>query len=96
MSMLNFVSLMCSVFAVVTFGLYVYQVIIRMRGMVRQVEGDRADSVQQHGAVADMGKLLEAFAKLSDSLEKAGPLTGSLVGSMFFAVLAALTAGLAK
>jgi hypothetical protein len=96
MTMLNIVSSMCSVFAVICFILYVYQSVARTRTTISQIEGDRADAVQRHGAVADMGKLIEAFAKLSDSLEKAGPLTGSLIGAMFFAVLAAVTAGLGK
>lgn len=96
MSMLNIVAAMCSAFAVVCFLLYVVQVIVRMRGTQRTIARDQADSVRQQGAAVDMAKLIEAFAKLSDSLERAGPMTASLVGAMFFAVLAALTAGLGK
>ena len=41
-------------------------------------------------------KLVEAFAKLADSLEKMGPLAMSLFASMFFMVVALLAAGFGK
>jgi hypothetical protein len=44
----------------------------------------------------DLAKLIEAFAKLADSLEKMGPLAMSLFASMFFMVLALLAAGFGK
>jgi hypothetical protein len=94
MSMLNIVSAVSCGFAIICFVLYVYQIITRPKQTPAQIEEDRADAVRQQGAVADWGKAIEAFAKLTDSLEKAGPLLASLVGAIFFLSLAALTAGI--
>lgn len=96
MSMLSVVSLLSCVLAVICLLLFVYLVITAPRSPKRSVAGDRAGDVRQQGAVVDTAKLIEAFAKLTDSLEKAGPMIGSLVGAIFFMLLAALAAGLAK
>jgi hypothetical protein len=92
MSILNIVSIVSCGMAIVCLLLYVYQIVTLPRHPAAPAE--RADAVARHGAVEDMGKLFEALAKLTDSLVKAGPVIGSLVGAMFFLALAALTAGL--
>lgn len=99
MSMLNIVSAVSCVFAVIciiSFLLFVYQLLRRPSRPAQELAGDRADAVLPHGAIADVGKLVEALAKLTDSLEKASPLIASLIGAMFFMALAALAAGLGK
>jgi hypothetical protein len=96
MSMLDIVSAISCLFAIVCFGLYVYQVVSRMRTTTPQVKNKEKESATLHGGIADTAKLIEAFSKFSDSLAKAGPMTVSLIGSMFFTVLAVLAAGLGK
>lgn len=99
MSMLNIVSAVSCAFAavcIIIFIAYTYQALRRPKCPATKTPGDRADTVQPHGVVADAGKVVEAFAKLTDSLERAGPPIASLVGAMFFLLLAALTAGLGK
>jgi hypothetical protein len=95
-SMLNVVSLVSCGLGIACVLLFVYLVLTTPRRPLPAVEGDRADAVRPHGAIADSAKLIEAMAKLTDSLEKAGPMIGSLVGGIFFLLLAALAAGLAK
>lgn len=94
--MLTAIAIMSSVFAVISFVLFIYQVIARRWRVTQQIEGDRAEDARQHGAIGDMAKLIEAFAKLADSLEKTGPLAMSMFGAMFFTVVAMLAAGLGK
>lgn len=94
--MLTAIAIMSSVFATISFALFIYQVIARRTRVTRQIEGDRAEDARQHGAIGDTAKLIEAFAKLADSLEKTGPLAMSMFGAMFFTVLAMLAAGLGK
>ncbi len=99
MSMLNIVAAVScglAIICMICFLLFVYQMLNRTRRAAPGDEGDRADAVLPHGAIADMSKLVEALAKLTVSLEKAGPLIASLVGAMFFLALAALAAGLGK
>jgi hypothetical protein len=93
MSMLNIIAVISCIFAIICFGLYVYHVVLRMTTTMPQMKKEGAEL---HGGVADMAKLIEAFSKFSDSLEKAGPVTVSLIGSMFFMILAVLAAGLGK
>jgi hypothetical protein len=60
----------------------------------------RRKQVRQQFKIAedslDLAKLIEACAKLADSLEKMGPLAMSLFASMFFMVVALLAAGFGK
>jgi hypothetical protein len=93
MPMLNIIAAISCIFSIICFLLYVYQALARMRTTRSQIKGE---SAELHGGVADMAKLIEAFSKLSDSLEKAGPMTASLIGSMFFIILAMLAAGFGK
>ena len=96
MSVLNGIAILCSVFAIISFAVFVYQVFARRGRVTRQIEGDRAEDARQHGTIGDMAKLIEAFAKLADSLEKTGPLAMSMFGAMFFTVLAMLAAGFGR
>jgi hypothetical protein len=65
-----------------------YQVYLRRKQVAQQFK-IAEDSL-------DLAKLVEAFAKLADSLEKMGPLAMSLFASMFFMVVALLAAGFGK
>lgn len=101
MTMLNLVAAVSVSFAVICFLLFVYQVLTRRVLVTSPAHkdapaGDRADQVRPFGTAADMAKLIEAFAKLADSLEKTGPLAMSMFGAMFFMVVAVLAAGFGK
>ncbi len=96
MPMLTYVSVLSCVFGTLCLLVYLYLVLTTAKRPSPQPQGDRADSVRPQGAVADMAKLVEALAKLADSLQRAGPMIASLIGAIFFLLLAALTAGLAK
>jgi hypothetical protein len=50
----------------------------------RALNGDRAITVD------DIGKVIEALAKLTDSLAKAGPTISALIGAIGFFSIAAL------
>jgi hypothetical protein len=64
---------------VISFLIFGYQVYLRRKQVTKQMK-IAEDSL-------DLAKLIEAFAKLADSLEKIGPLAMSLFASMFFMVL---------
>jgi hypothetical protein len=92
--MLNIAAAVSLFFAAICFFLFVYQVLVRRVRLTspadpNRQEGDRADQVRPFGTAADLAKLIEAFAKLAESLEKTGPLAMSMFGAMFFMVLAA-------
>ena len=72
----------------ISFLLFGYQVYLRRTQVTHQMQ-IAEDSL-------DLAKLVEAFAKLADSLEKMGPLAMSLFASMFFMVMALLAAGFGK
>ncbi len=91
--MLTIVSAISCIFAIICFGLYVYQAVLRMRTTTPQ---EKKETAEVHGGIADTAKLIEAFSKFTDSLERAGPLTPLLIGSMFFILVALLAAGLGK
>jgi hypothetical protein len=86
--MMNAVAIACLVISVISFLIFGYQVYLRRTQVTQQIRAAQ-DSL-------DLAKLIEAFAKLADSLEKMGPLAMSLFASMFFMVLALLAAGFGK
>jgi hypothetical protein len=88
MSMLTVVAIASLSLAVISFLIFGYQVYLRRTQVTHQM------SVAQDSL--DLAKLVEAFAKLADSLEKMGPLAMSLFASMFFMVVALLAAGFGK
>jgi hypothetical protein len=88
MSALTAVAFTSIAFAVILLLLFIYQAIGRRTRVTQQIEGDRAEDARTQGSIGDMAKLIEAFAKLADSLEKTGPLAMSMLGAMFFMVLA--------
>ena len=88
MSMLTVVAIASLALAVISFLIFAYQVYLRRTQVKREFKAVE-DSL-------DLAKLIEAFAKLADSLEKMGPLAMSLFASMFFMVLALLAAGSGK
>lgn len=96
MSMLNWVTVICLVFAIVSFGLFGYMILQRRTAQKPLSGEEKAGDIQLHGAIADTAKLIQAFAKLADSLEKAGPLALSLLSAIIFTVIAALSAGLGR
>lgn len=89
--MLSAISILSGLLGAVSFCLFVFLVLSKPSDKPKQPADLRLD-----GSLEDMAKLIEALAKLTDSLQKAGPMIASLVGAIFFLLLAALTAGLAK
>jgi hypothetical protein len=88
MSMLTAVAIASLALSMISFLLFGYQVYLRRTQVTHQMQ-IAEDSL-------DLAKLVEAFAKLADSLEKMGPLAMSLFASMFFMVIALLAAGFGK
>jgi hypothetical protein len=88
MSMLTAVAIASLTLSVISFLLFGYQVYLRRTQVTHQMQ-IAEDSL-------DLAKLVEAFAKLADSLEKMGPLAMSLFASMFFMVMALFAAGFGK
>jgi len=81
----------CLVLAVISFGFFGFQVYLRRKQFPEQFTDEIRTAAGDKGL--DLAKLIEAFAKLADSLEKMGPLAMSLFASMFFMVMALLAAG---
>ena len=75
---------------------FLFLVFRSIRPSTAAVNPETLDSARRHGATIDPAKIAEAFAKLADSLARAGPLISSLVGSMFFMLVAVFTAQLGK
>jgi hypothetical protein len=88
MSMLTVVAIASLALAVISFLIFGYQVYLRRTQVTHQLKTAENS--------LDLAKLVEAFAKLADSLEKMGPLAMSLFASMFFMVMALLAAGFGK
>jgi len=94
MPMLIVVSAVSCGIAIVCLALYVFLVATRPKPAMPPTEGERAGAVRPHGEFLDPAKTIDAFSKLTDSLDKAGPLIASLVGAMFFLLVAVLAAWL--
>lgn len=94
MSMLNWVSAVSLGFAVVSFVAFIW-LLWKSRKQSPPTRGG-AGNIELQSAIADTAKLIEALAKLADSLQKAGPVVISLIATIFFLVVAALSAGLGK
>jgi hypothetical protein len=86
--MLTVVAITSLALAVISFLIFGYQLYLRLTQVTHQLK-TAEDSL-------DLAKLVEAFAKLADSMEKMGPLAMSLFASMFFMVVALLAAGFGK
>jgi ammonia channel protein AmtB len=86
--MLTVVAITSLALAVILFLIFGYQLYLRRAQVTHQLK-TAEDSL-------DLAKLVEAFAKLADSMEKRGPLAMSLFASMFFMVMALLAAGFGK
>jgi hypothetical protein len=94
-SLLNIIASASLVMSIFCFLLFLYQVYLSMRPATAAAAGKLDDATRQ-GAGIDPSKIAEAFAKLADSLNKAGPLISFLVGSMFFMLTALASAQLGK
>ncbi len=78
------------VFSVASFVLFVILLVQSMMGK-RGPGGQTAGGIgaaQQQGALADIAKLVEALAKLTDSFSKAGPMVMALVAATLFFLIA--------
>ena len=89
--MLRVVSILSCALGTLSFLLFAFLAIVNRRG-----KSDQHTNPQLEASLGDIAKLIEALAKLTDSLQKAGPMVASLIGAIFFLLLAALTGGLAK
>lgn len=81
----------------IAFVLFVVVLLYQVFGPKPGVEaaGGAGDAAEQEGADAEsFAKLIEAFAKLADSLNHAGPVVLLLMASIIFFVLALLAASL--
>jgi hypothetical protein len=93
-SLLNIIASASLVMSIFCFLLFLYQVYLSMRPAT--AAAGKLDDATRQGAGIDPSKIAEAFAKLADSLNKAGPLISFLVGSMFFMLTALASAQLGK
>jgi hypothetical protein len=75
------------VLSVLSFLFFVILTILSLRKPKPAAAPAPADMKLQAG-IADVAKLVEAMAKLTDSLTKAGPAIASLVASIIFMILA--------
>jgi hypothetical protein len=75
-------------FSVVSFALFVYFVLRRPQ------PGANARELRAEGVVADVAALVEALARLTDSLSRAGPAVVCLLAALFFFMAALYGAGL--
>jgi hypothetical protein len=96
MTLFNVITLAALVMSIICFLVFLLLVFRSFRPPTVVVNSETLDSARRQGAAIDPAKIAEAFAKLADSLAKAGPLVSSLVGSMFFMLVAVFTAQLGK
>lgn len=82
------------IFSVISFGMFVYAYFSSRQSSSDSTTQQSLGDAQPHGAVADMAKLIEALAKLTDSFSKGGRVTTLLVSSIFFLLVAAAGSGL--
>ena len=93
--MLNVTIITSYVFSILCFLLFLYLVFSQPRPSSGsgQPESEGVADVKIQGEVADMAKLIEALAKLTDSFAKAGPMVMALVSAIFFLLIAVLGSG---
>ncbi len=85
----------------ICFLIYVASAVLTMIGKPHQAATEmvaKAKAMPPPGgaSAADYTKLLEAAAKLTDSLSKAGPTLVSLIGAILFVLIAAVSSGALK
>lgn len=91
--MIHTISIVALCMAGISFLLFVVALILQL--MARSKKGAGAGQTQQEGLdVGDLAKLIEALAKLTEALNKAGPAVIAFVASLIFLILALSAASL--
>lgn len=90
----NAISWTALVLSAISFALFV--VLSLRAAFAKQAAPSGAGSAMRQSGLEEMAKAAEAFAKLADSLSKAGPGIAALVASMFFLLVARLSAVVAE
>ena len=82
----------------ISFSIYVIEVIAAHRSKPRRLQHAIADKIEGIApttimSATNFAKILEAAAKLGDSLTKAGPALTSLIGAVLFFAIAMVSSG---
>lgn len=95
MSMAEIVAWVAMAAAIACFCIYFIEAIAARKARANPVVNTPPDQVPgaKIANVADYTKLVEAIAKLSDSLAKSGPALVSLIGAILFLSIAAVASG---
>jgi hypothetical protein len=95
MSMAEIVAWVAIIAAVACFFVYFTEALAARKARANPVVTTPPDQVPgaKTATVADYTKLIEAIAKLSDSLAKSGPALISLIGAVLFLSIAAVASG---
>jgi hypothetical protein len=94
MPLFNIVAIVSLIMSIICFLVFLLQTYLFRRPAAAPAVVETLDAARRQGV--DPAKIAEAFAKLADSLAKAGPLVSSLVGAMFFMLVAVLALELGK
>lgn len=84
--MLRVIVITSYAFSVVSFALFVYQIL-------KQHGRQPSQPAMPQATIADLAQLIEALSKLTDSFTKAGPAVMSLVATIFFLLIALMGSG---
>jgi hypothetical protein len=98
MSDAHLVTVVALILACASFILYLVEAICALRAKPVESAKKAAQQaaqalVQKPPSIDDLTKLIEALAKLTDSLSKAGPALTSLIASVLFLAIAAISSG---
>ena len=95
MSMAEIVAWVAIIAAVACFFVYFTEALAARKARTHPVVTTPPDQVPgvKAASVADYTKMIEAIAKLSDSLAKSGPALVSLIGAILFLSIAAVASG---
>jgi hypothetical protein len=96
--MSDVVTIVALILGVVSFILYIVEAVFALRNKpiepAKEVMQRAAQAaVQKTPTIDEFNRMIEALAKLTDSLSKAGPSLTSLIAAVLFLAIAAITSG---
>jgi hypothetical protein len=96
--MSDLVTIVALILGVVSFILYIVEAVFALRNKpvepAKEVMQRAAQAaVQKTPTIDEFNRMIEALAKLTDSLSKAGPSLTSLIAAVLFLAIAAISSG---
>jgi hypothetical protein len=92
--MMGLVVIVAIALAVLSFGVFVWLLMKRPPAEPAAPQPGGLGGAQQHGAIADTAKVIEAMKGLSDSFRRAGPMVMAIISCLLFMLIALFAAAM--